>query len=165
MSFSKVCSAGRGPGPVEGFFWSIKFFRKGLVMCRACFWLGAGPRPIEGVLQECRRASSSGGRASGVQKGLVQWGACFRSVEGPRPMEGVLQECRRASSNGGMDHTSDVLKLCCSAFPYLCFYLIISSIIIIKIFKNNFYVDFCNRYGRWQSMHIYFLFICFYMFL
>jgi hypothetical protein len=79
-----------------------------------------------------------------VQKGLVQMEAWSSSAEGPRPNGGMEQECRGASScrghgvvvqrglvqNGGLVHTSAALKLCCSAFPYLC-------LIIISKYNSN----------------------------
>ena len=56
--------------------------------------------------------------------------AWSRNVEGPRPNGGMEQECRGTPSNGGLVHTSAALKLCCSAFPYLC-------LIIISKYNSN----------------------------
>ena len=88
-----------------------------------------GPGPVEGMEQECRRASSVGGMEQECRRASSD-GGMEQECRGASSNVGLEQDRRGTSSNGGLVHTSAALKLCCSAFPYLC-------LIIISKYNSN----------------------------
>ncbi len=115
-----------------------------------------------GAESSCRGAWSGRGHGAGVQKGLVRW------RHGAGVQRGLVQCGPGAGSQRDLVQWRPGAHLCCSETLLLCLsiFALLVNIIVIKNIKYNFFLCcFCNRYGCWQSMHIYFLFIvfiCFY---
>ncbi len=64
--------------------------------------LAEGPGPVEGMEQECRRASSVGGMEQGC-RGASSDGGMEQECRGASSNGGLEQDCRGTSSNGGLE--------------------------------------------------------------